>query len=124
LIRGVQNITPVEKEICFELRDFILRIRMDDILFIESQGRKCIIHTKNKQHAIPNMSMKAMLNKLADETFIQTHKSYIINVKNVDWIDKEDRNAWLAYFKDYLLAAHISDRYKETFIKRLSNGIV
>jgi hypothetical protein len=45
-------------------------------------------------------------------------------LKNVDWIDKEDRNAWLAYFKDYLLAAHISDRYKETFIKRLSNGIV
>ncbi|WHH57656.1 LytTR family DNA-binding domain-containing protein [Petroclostridium sp. X23] len=118
LIRGVQKIPPVEKQVCFELRDFILRIRIDDILFIESQGKNCVIHTNTRLYTIPNIAMKKMLDKLQRETFMQTHKSYIINTGSVDRIDKSDRNSWLAYFKDYSLPAYISDRYKESFMKK------
>ncbi|MBZ4646453.1 MAG: two-component system, LytTR family, response regulator [Petroclostridium sp.] len=124
LIRGVQSIPPAEKAICFELRDFILKIRTDDILFIESRGRNCVIHTSSRLYTIPNIAMKKMLDKLADETFIQTHKSYIVNIKSVERIDKVDRSSWRAYFQDYSLTAYISDKYKESFMKRLSNKIV
>ncbi|SNS83118.1 two component transcriptional regulator, LytTR family [Anaerovirgula multivorans] len=120
LIRGITKDTNKEKVVGFEIKNCILKIALKDILFIESQGRNCIVYTKNSQYTIPNMSMKKALEKIEAPHFMQTHKSYIINLENVHLIEKNEKNSWIVHFKDYTSLAYISDKYKREFSKKIS----
>lgn len=118
LIKGIKATDTKEETISFELKNCILNIRVQDILYIEAQRKNCIVHTKMNLYTIPNMIMKRILEKMRGFDFIQTHKSYIINLKNIDQIQKHEKNSWQVYFKDYTSSAYISNTYKEIFIKR------
>ncbi|MFZ5967579.1 MAG: LytR/AlgR family response regulator transcription factor [Bacillota bacterium] len=55
LIRGIKHNDSINQVVRFETKNCILKIFIKDILFIESQGKNCMIHTKNSQYVIPNM---------------------------------------------------------------------
>ena len=113
LIRGIKQNESQNEAVRFKTKNCILKILIKEILFIESQGKNCIIHTRNNQYTIPNISMKTVLKKTAGTNFMQTHKSYIINLENIHLVEKHEKNAWIVYFKDYHLPAYISNHYKE-----------
>lgn len=54
-------------------------IPLNDIMYIETQGHKLLIKTKNQEY-FDNRTLKDMMKILNKEKFIQIHKSYIINV--------------------------------------------
>ncbi|WP_058486715.1 LytR/AlgR family response regulator transcription factor [Defluviitalea phaphyphila] len=114
--KEVKNNKTERKKIKFKLKSFILSIYEDEIIFIESQGRNCLIHTQNEVYEINNLSMKKVLNMLSKDLFMQTHKSYIINVEYIKEIKKKGRNAWTVYFYNYKIPAYISNKYKNKFI--------
>jgi len=76
-----------------ELNDFIFvkngrnidRIPIDQIKFIEADGRYTYIHYDNKKK-ISNASLKILNDKLIGKHFIQTHRSYIVNLTRVETI--------------------------------------
>ncbi|AOY77580.1 LytR/AlgR family response regulator transcription factor [Clostridium formicaceticum] len=118
LIKGVTKGHIKEQAVRFKIKNYILKIFLKDILFIESQGKNCMIHTKNNQYIIPNISMKGALRKLESSSFMQTHKSYIVNFQNIHLIERYGKNAWIVHFKDYALAAYVSNKYKKEFLNR------
>ena len=76
-----------------ELNDFIFikngrtidRIPIEHIEFIEADGRYTYIHFQN-QKKISNASLKMLNEKLGGKHFIQTHRSFIVNLTKVETI--------------------------------------
>lgn len=66
-----------------------LKINLDDIIFIEAMGHYVIIYTKNDTFE-KKMSMNDLENELDSTFFIRVHRSYIVNIKHVDRINKEN----------------------------------
>ncbi len=99
------------------MKDFIIKIYADEILFVESQGRNCIIYTKEKAYTIKSMTIKKVIEILPKEYFMRTHRSYIVNLENIQQIKKDEKNSWSVYFKKYTLPAYVSNSYKNEFSK-------
>lgn len=60
------------------------KIRLDDILYIQSDQNYCFIHLKNKKFVV-KISLTSLLNKLPKNKFVRTHQSYAVAI---EWIDK------------------------------------
>lgn len=93
---------PLEEKKCFELLDlieqtlvktkpFILinktKIYCSNILYIESYGHYCSIHTDKTIDL--KISIGKLLSQLPDY-FVQTHRSYIVNLEHVESIEKKN----------------------------------
>ena len=55
---------------------------MNDIIFIEAQKRKIIVHTIKKDYESIH-SMQYWLETLPESCFIQSHRNFIVNLKHV-----------------------------------------
>lgn len=61
------------------------KIRLEDILFIESMENYILIHTPYSKEVV-NSSLKQMLASLPTDSFWQIHRSYIANLQKVEAI--------------------------------------
>jgi DNA-binding LytR/AlgR family response regulator len=76
-----------------------LFIEMTDIVFLESNGRKCTIHcVDEKAHEIPRY-LSDIERRLDPRMFFRAHHSYLINLKNVIRIAPWDSGTYEVYFK-------------------------
>jgi two-component system LytT family response regulator len=62
------------------------KITFDEILYIEGMENYVAIYLENKKIII-HSTIKALLEKLPVQQFIQTHKSYIVAINKVDSIE-------------------------------------
>ena len=83
LLDMIQN--SIEKESAYVLINKT-KINCDDITYIESYGHYCGIHTAETIES--KISISDLLKELPD-TFIQTHRSYIVNLEHVESILKD-----------------------------------
>lgn len=92
---------PLNQDKCFEILDlveesvqkehhylYINKTKIDcaDILYIESYGHYCSIHTDK---ALETKSSLSELYSQLPEGFIQTHRSYIVNLSHIEAVLKE-----------------------------------
>lgn len=119
LSRGISNQKQQTKSdrqrVSFQMKDFIIKVYTDEILFIEAQRRNCIVHTKEKVYTIKSMTIKKVIEILPKEYFMRTHRSYIVNLKNIQQIEKDEKNSWAIYFEGYSIPAYVSNSYKSEF---------
>lgn len=67
------------------------KILLKDILFIESMENYVTIYTTSSKEVVYS-TLKQMSDSLPDEIFLQVHRSYIINIENVQTIDGNQLN--------------------------------
>ncbi|MFQ3576535.1 MAG: LytTR family DNA-binding domain-containing protein [Cytophagales bacterium] len=67
----------------------IVRINLDDILYVEALADYVIIATTQNKHIV-HSTMKGMENKLPTNTFVRAHRSYIVNINKIDSIENND----------------------------------
>lgn len=82
-------------------------IPLDDIIFIEKVDRKAIIHTLSASFQSSD-TLEVILNKL-DNRFINTHRSYIINVEhlvNITPVDETFMVSFHNYDKKAIISKH------------------
>lgn len=120
LYRGFSNLNDISSEnfkrsIFFEMKDYLLKIYLEDILFLESQLRHIKIHTKDKEYLVKNISIKKVLEKIASKEFIQIHRAYVVNMNNIKEIIKDGSQAWEVKFKSYEKMAYVGKTYKAKF---------
>ena len=119
LLRGIKQTNFLEQQyITFELQDYILKVSADEILFVESRLKNCLLHTKDWSEEIPNITMKKILHLLPKDSFMQTHRSYVVNLKNIRQVDKKSRQPWIVHFSDSNLKAYVSNSYKKIFLEK------
>lgn len=91
----------------------IFRVDAADILFLEKDGNYMTYHTK-QQKILARESVAAAL-ALLPSHFIQTHKSYIVNIHQMDFIDKNEIS-----IAD--TAIPIGSSFKEQVLKKISSS--
>ncbi|NME67514.1 LytR/AlgR family response regulator transcription factor [Flammeovirga aprica] len=63
-----------------------VKVKLEDILYIEAAVDYIFIHTKEKRH-ITLFSMKQVEQKLPENQFIRIHRSFIVNAEYVEAIE-------------------------------------
>lgn len=92
----------------------LVKIPLDDILYIEGLADYLKIHIKDRKTIVARMSMKDMMEKLNDEEFIRVHRSFILPFGKIEAVrgttvyigDKEfpiGRTYAEEFFRRYLL---------------------
>lgn len=64
-------------------------IPCSEILFLEADHIYVNVHTKNYGKIIQRGTLKEMLDQLPEETFIQTHRSFVVNIDMVNYWDNQ-----------------------------------
>ncbi|SNR38436.1 two component transcriptional regulator, LytTR family [Lutibacter agarilyticus] len=86
----------------------IVRIKLDDIRYIEGMREYIRIHLTNEKPIMTLLSMKAMEAQLANKNFMRVHRSYIVNLNKITTIERNR----IVFDKVYI---PVSDLYKEKF---------
>lgn len=81
-----EELSVSEEEFIF-IRDsnIIRRIKLDDILFVESMRDYVKLHTPQKFYAI-HTTLKAVEDRLPASKFLRVHRSYIVAIEKIDTI--------------------------------------
>lgn len=105
---------PSAEFIFVKNRKRLEKIRIQDIFFLEADGRYCRIQLVDRKFLI-RMSLKEVSLKLDLENFIQTHRSFIVNIDKIKTLDLEDNLVVLEN-----MSVPISRREKEHIMEKLN----
>ena len=78
--------TPVIDDLTVKADGKTYRISASDILYAESLGDYITLVTTNNKLTF-NQSLKSFLNQLPENEFIRVHKSFIVSLKNIDYVE-------------------------------------
>lgn len=75
------------KSIFVKADSAFVKLELDTINWIESLGDYVTIHTNEKRYVV-NITMKKVEEKLASQNFCRIHRSYIVNLNQIDKIEE------------------------------------
>ena len=76
-----------EKYISFDLKDYMYRIKTDDIIYLEAVQRKIEVVTTRERFQVSNYTLNGLQDELTDN-FVRCHRGYIVNTLYISKIDK------------------------------------
>lgn len=88
-IENLINLNDNQKDIYVKSEARIVKIDLDDILYIEALADYVIINTSDKRHIV-HSTMKGIEKKMPSKNFIRVHRSYIVNTDKI--VSMEDLN--------------------------------
>ncbi|WP_211746986.1 LytTR family DNA-binding domain-containing protein [Paenibacillus sp. Marseille-Q4541] len=109
------------KMLRIEQKSYIFEYEQDHIVYIESFGKHLELHVKSAKEGdirsdrISGLSLKKMTEMLSDDTFVQCHKSYIINSSYISKIDKSEGLVELTGVRE---AIPIGNKFRDALISR------
>ncbi|MCD7035973.1 LytTR family DNA-binding domain-containing protein [Metabacillus sp. GX 13764] len=92
-------------------------VPLKEIIFIEKSGKKSIVYTRKASYETYE-NISALGNQL-DNSFFQTHRSYIVNLRMISHITPK-HSTYLAYFLNSKKYAHISKLRLTEFHEKLT----
>lgn len=114
----VEVTKPDNRSLKIEQKQFIFEFRLMEIMYIESFGKNMRIHLlKNGVtmfEDIKGYSLKKLANLLTD-SFVQCHKSYVINTAYMERIDKTEDTIKLTNSSNSI---PIGDKYRKGVLER------
>lgn len=80
----------VLKDCIFIKKDYLLiKIKFDELLWIKADSNYLELHCQNDKKHLIRSTMKDFLKKLPQNIFLQTHKSYSVNINYITAIDHQ-----------------------------------
>ena len=114
--RQMRKAVPVLR---IEQKQFLFEYGLEQILYIESFGKKAVIHSisqgKELNDQISGYSLARLLEMAGPGNLIQCHKSFLINPIYITKIDKGSKTLWLKNCKD---AIPIGEKYQHNLRER------
>lgn len=112
------EINPGQDFVLLKADHGIIKINIDEILYIEGLKDYIKIHTvKNNKPVIVRYSLKRFIHALPDSQFSRVHKSFIISINHITSINKTQ-----VYMGDNRIP--IGESYRNYFLTRLQNSMV
>lgn len=116
LISNLKDINNLFNQKCekickFDVGKSTYLVSLDDILFIESYERKSIIHTLDDVITV-NLPFSQIIKILPDNNFMQTHRSYLVNLENINHVIKNDE-LWYVTFNNCTENALVSRSHRK-----------
>ncbi|SKA09811.1 LytTr DNA-binding domain-containing protein [Chitinophaga eiseniae] len=78
--------SAAEKDIYLKTGEKLIRVLLEDIIFIEAMENYVYIHTTHGRY-LTRSTLKAVAGNVTGPEFVQTHKSYIINTRKITSIE-------------------------------------
>ena len=114
--RQMRKTVPVLR---IEQKQFLFEYGLEQILYIESFGKKAVIHSisqgKELNDQISGYSLARLLEMAGPGNLIQCHKSFLINPIYITKIDKGSKTLWLKNCKDEI---PIGEKYQHNLRER------
>ncbi|RFS13706.1 LytTR family DNA-binding domain-containing protein [Emticicia sp. C21] len=85
---AVQETSPVKPFIFVKDRTKQVKVKLEDIIYVEGLKDYIIIYTKDRR-IVPLQTLKSFENQLPANQFIRIHNSYIVSFDAIEAIDKE-----------------------------------
>lgn len=95
-----EHVTPRQKLILIETNNETCFVDFNDILYVETEGRTLKLHTKKKVLSNVTNKMTHFIKDVNSPSFVRCHKSYAVNVNNIQTIKHTSRRLWTAYFNE------------------------
>lgn len=96
----------------------IKRINFNDILYIEGLKDYIKVYTRNSPRPVLSLAtLKSVESKLPESRFMRVHRSFIVNLENIDTIERSR----IVFGKTYI---PVSDQYKEKFQEFLDRNFL
>ena len=89
-------------------------VQLDDILYVESLGDYIKVHTSN-QNLVVYKTMNAISNSLPEDKFFRVHKSFIINLEKISYVEGNQ----IAIDNNKI---PIGQKYKSIFLDTIKNS--
>lgn len=74
---------PVQQFLCIRAEFSLIKIPLQDILWIEGLGDYLKVHIHDRKTVVARMTMKEMLENLPEKDFIRVHRSFILPFKQI-----------------------------------------
>ena len=94
----------LSQKIALETKEETLTLPVNDIILIKTQGRKIIVHTSKKDYESIH-SIQYWIEILPKNCFIQSHRSFIVNLKHVSNFNHD-----IIYLEDGQFTAYLTKR--------------
>ena len=88
-LNDIQNEIYQNRQIVLKTQNNVIILNIAEIICIEAFGDGTYVYTKNDV-CICNKTLKKWKNELGDEYFFQVHKSYIVSLKHIVCINKDE----------------------------------
>ena len=99
-----------DREYLFVKSDYkIVRISLNDIIYIEGMREYVRIHLVNGKSIMPLLSLRVLEEQLPPAIFMRVHRSYIVNLQKITTIDHS------RIIFDGKVHIPVSEQYKEFF---------
>lgn len=105
---GINNKSK-KKYIKLTQREFIYRVNMEEIIYIESLRSNVKLVTVKEEINLSNYTLYKMLEELTED-FVQCHRGFLVNINHVERIDKPNNTIKL---KDIDCLIPIGRKYKD-----------
>ncbi|PIB27740.1 DNA-binding response regulator [Maribacter sp. 4U21] len=87
--QGSSNESGAEEDLYINIDRRLIKLKLKEVLFVEAKGDYIDITTEGKTYHV-HTTLKKIKEKLPEKTFLQIHRSYIINFTRI--IDIEDNS--------------------------------
>ena len=94
------------------------KIYEDDIIFVEYSQRKCCFYTNKGKIQSKAMSLAKLMKSIKSENIVQAHKSYVVNTRYINKIEKVYPKIWDIHFTIIDEVAQLSNSYKDDVFAR------
>lgn len=112
----------MEKFIIVPIKNIQVKIFINEIIFVEVFIRTSIIHTISGSFTIDYLSLKKLNSMIEDKNILQSHRSYLVNIKYINKIEKtNDKTSCKIYFYNTDETALLGNNYKKCIMDRFNN---
>lgn len=97
----------------------IYNVPLHEIFFVECHQKKSLLHTRAGTLTLP-LPLYQLKEVLPASIFLQTHRSFLVNMKRISHIDKQS-DPWTIFFFDTKENAYISRSYRQQVIHAVND---
>lgn len=113
-----------QKFIIAPIKNIQVKIFVNEIIFVEVFIRTSIIHTVKGSFTIDYLSLKKLNSMIDDKNILQSHRSYLVNIKYINKIEKtNNKTSYKIYFYNTDKTALLGNNYKKCIMDRFNNAV-
>lgn len=72
------------------------RVHFKHISYIQAEGNYCYLKLLDGKKYASKISLRQLLAKLPEASFVRIHKSFVVNLQSLDKIDTKERLVYIA----------------------------
>jgi len=111
-----RSVVDVDKEIFIKKNSSLVRIKYNDILWVEALENYVVINTTNDKFTI-HFTMKSIENQLPSVRFKRVHRSFIVNVSRITSIED---NSVIIKMNENKKVIPIGKSYREKLLSEIN----